>query len=583
MRRTRLAVVAAFAVAAVAIAILPAIAQSDSLVSVGSPPTPFTQNKQNEPAIAVDANHPSILAAGSNDEIDLEACAAGDPTTCPFTPGISVSGIYFSFDSGASWVQPTYTGLTERDCLGPDPCTPHFGPIGTLPWYYENGVSADGDPGLAFGPKPGPHGFSWDNGSRLYYSNLTANSSTTKTDQGFKGFEAIGVSRTDDVSAAASSDKNAWMPPVLVSKQSSSTFSDKSMIWADNAASSPYFGNVYLCWADFRSNSHGNGSPQPLKIAVSRDGGDTWSAQQVTPATNNPFNQQNGFGRSACQIKTDSHGVAYVFAQQFGSGTPGHGFTLMFTSTDGGSTWSQATKVFPVTDDCFQFDAVGGDCVSDGVAGARADLGASPSVDIANGAPTGTDATNEIAMTWIDGSAGVDHQKIVATTSSDGGHSWTTPVDAGEPGDFGFYSSIALSPNGSDVYLTYMAFLQGFQNDTSSPRLLVGVVRHADVTGGVLGGWTTLHRGAQGDARSSSANALADEFLGDYVQTVATRTFGSGVWTDSRNGADCPAVDAWRESLQTGGSVAKPAPNSDCPANFGNSDIYGVTESDPTP
>src|SRR5438045_3425512 len=159
-----------------AAAIAGATPGSDNLVNVGSPTAPFSQNKQNEPALAVDANHPNILAAGANDNIDMEACNAGDPTTCPFTAGIGVSGIYFSFDSGTSWVQPSYTGLTARNCLGPDPCTPSEGPIGTLPWYYENGIVSDGDPGLAFGPVPDASGhFSWDNGSRLYYSNLTAN------------------------------------------------------------------------------------------------------------------------------------------------------------------------------------------------------------------------------------------------------------------------------------------------------------------------------------------------------------------------------------------------------------------------
>jgi hypothetical protein len=67
------------------------------------------------------------------------------------------------------------------------------------------------------------------------------------------------------------------------------------------------------------------------------------------------------------------------------------------------------------------------------------------------------------------------------------------------------------------------------------------------------------------------------------VYAVATRTYGAGVWNDVRNAADCPAIDAWRMSLRTGASVSTPAPEQDCPARFGNSDIFGGSFPDPTP
>src|SRR6266581_8902754 len=137
------------AIPAAALSSPAATGSGDTLVTNGSPPAPFSQNKQNEPAIAVNANHPNILVAGSNDEVDLAPCVGN---SCPFTPGVGVSGIYFSSDSGTSWTQPTYTGWSARSG------TPGVGPIGTLPKYFESGLVSDGDPALAFGPRPDSSG-----------------------------------------------------------------------------------------------------------------------------------------------------------------------------------------------------------------------------------------------------------------------------------------------------------------------------------------------------------------------------------------------------------------------------------------
>jgi hypothetical protein len=78
---------------------------------------------------------------------------------------------------------------------------------------------------------------------------------------------------------------------------------------------------------------------------------------------------------------------------------------------------------------------------------------------------------------------------------------------------------------------------------------------------------------AFGDPDGSSTNSLGAQFLGDYATAVSTNTTGYFVWTDTRNEAACPAVDAFRA-----GTAAKPNPDLACSPQsgrlFGNSDIF---------
>ena len=541
--------------------VLPGLAHAqtpEAKVSVAGPSTPYLPNALNEPALAIDANHPQILAAGANDLVDSAPC---NGSSCDLTPDIGISGIYFSLDEGATWIQPTYTGLTAQNG------TTHVGPIHTLPNYFENGMSSHGDPALAFGPKPGPGGFSWANGSRLYYANLAF---PLTGQQPFSGPVAATVSRTDNVAAAAANQQSAWMDPVIVTRQSNTTFSDKEDIWADNASSSRFFGNVYVCNTAFRS---AGGPPEPIMLSASSDGGSTWRQRQLTSATNNA---QTG-GRQGCAVRTDSTGVVYVVWEGADIQT-GQSVFYLARSFDGGSNFE---KPFPVATvhDVGVFDRVSGRIVFDGFAGTRTD--SFPSLSIANGAPTGAGATNTLVLTWPDGA--LNQEQALVQTSSNQGVTWSAPVNAAQAGDRPDNPAVAISPTGTDVYLVYNGYLQPFQTTTADPRRMQGVVRHADVgAGGVLGAFTTLHRGAVGDARGTT-RTLNREAVYDYNFAAATRTYGAAVWMDVRDAASCPAVNAYRQSLIDGTPITRPSPLTDCPAQFGNNDIYGGTYLDPTP
>jgi len=562
-------------------------------VTVGSDDTTPLQNKQNEPTVAVNPIDPSMVVAGANDNIDLEGCNNAADNTCPFTDGVGVSGVQFSFDGGASWQQPTYTGYSARLCKGipgPDPgCDPatfRDKPIGTLPWYFEGGLSSDGDPAVVFAPKPdGQGGFTWANGARLYYATLTSNFSTVRDEQEFKGFEAVAVSRTDDPAGAGAGNKDAWRRPVIVSKQNAALFSDKEFIYADNAASSPFFGNVYICNAAFRSVGQG-GAPEPIIFSRSTDGGDTWDTKQITPAANTNLGQ----GRQGCTVRTDSGGGVYVFYRGGDQGQKENPpvfdrALLMVRSFDGGLTFDRPQPVVQ-TNNCGRFDPAQGRSTFDGVAGARTNIG--PSVDIANGNPNGFPQPHKdvIVVAWCDGptpsvTSPGPNEKAFVQFSTDKGETWSTPVNAAATTDRPDFPAVAISPDGTDLYVTYMAFHAPWQTTTAAPRNMEGVVRFAPFSTTTPLSFSDRYRGATGDARGSSTNSLVAEFLGDYNYVWATNIKAVAVQNDVRHAKDCPAVDTFRQNRLNGTLPnPRPAPGLCLSASpdffFGNSDIFSA-------
>ena len=220
----------------------------------------------------------------------------------------------------------------------------------------------------------------------------------------------------------------------------------------------------------------------------------------------------------------------------------------------------------------------------DGIAGARVDLASGPSVDIANGAPTGADATNQIVMTWADGAAGLNHEQLLWTSSTQR----RGLVDlAGRP----------LAAGGGPARLHRTGALarrhrplrrrQRLHDAVPERHDLASRPRRArcgtpNVAGGMPGGWTSLDRGAVGDPRGTSQNGLTAEFLGDYVYARATRDGVVGVWNDAQNAGHCPEINSYRASLYTSSPISPPDVLGVCPATFGNSDIRGGIWADPT-
>jgi hypothetical protein len=310
---------------------------------------------------------------------------------------------------------------------------------------------------------------------------------------------------------------------------------------------------------------------------VSHDGGDTWQVHPIGSASDNSQNNPP----DGCTIRTDSHGTAYVF----GVGTANGSKTvseLMSTSTNGGNSWSPPRPVVSPVNQPGIFDPAQDRDTIDGVAGERSDLAPAPSVDIANGAPTGADATDRMVMSYVSGPLATPH--VFFTESTNHGATWAPSRSIETSGDRSLFTAPAISPDGKNVWVVYNAFLTPYRTETTSPRSIIGVVKHASASGstGSTGAFSEVHRGTPGDPRGSSANSLTSEFLGDYVYAAASRDYGAAVWNDSRNDADCAAIDAFRMQLVDGNtSATPPAPQQQCAPNFGNSDIYGGSYPNP--
>ena len=486
----------------------------------------FPRNKQNEPSITRDPVTGALIV-GANDEFSLSLCpgtTAPLASPCPFTPGAPISAFYRSTDNGKTW-----SG-------------------GYLPAFDTIGRASGGDPSLDTGPRRCAEGrtFSWACGSTVYYASLA---------DPFPDFagEQVTVSRSYD-------DGATWGAPVAAtSTDNKSDFDDHEWIAVDKGAASPFFGRLYLFWADYCNTCAGNGGVK-LFVASSGDEGRTWTkALQVSGAAFNLVQGQTETG----QIVVSGDGTVEAFWTAHADSKGKFPSTqVVVDSRDGGKTFSAPIPIegvidYPLTGTPFDvvdlFNRVPG-------MSARVDCYPHPAAD---------PASARVFAVWCDFTGGVG---TVRGAYSDDGVHWTSLGTVAQvPGRNVFFPAIDVSPRGLVV--------AGFDALTAPPagdpfQTGVQVYDYYVVQGGP-GGFTAPLRvsPASSNPEASGYNSLQEQFIGDYTDLAAGPTSSYLAWTDASNAAVCPAVSAYRSQVYARSKTAV-APNPDlvCTTGFGNTD-----------
>jgi len=331
---------------------------------------------------------------------------------------------------------------------------------------------------------------------------------------------------------------------------------------------SPYFGRVYVSWTAFRSaTATGNGN-EPVMVATSVNGGVSFGApKQVSPAGNNG----TGNGRQGTSSTVGPDGTAYVAFEQGSS-------QVVTVSRDGGASWTRPMTVGPVTD------------IQDPIPGANFRTDSFPV--IASDPGTGS-TTVYAAWTTLTSAGG----RTVVTKSADRGQTWSplTTVSSSNQG-YAFFPGLDVAST-ARVDLAWQGLKAVNPSTFGTGNATIDSYYSSLPIGGTAWSAPAKVSTVSSDPAVSAQNNLQRQFWGDYNTLVSGASTAWFIYTDSRTGAGCSAVDGYQTYLadnglaqpdETNGGkdtgkggtnastavVAKPAPPTACPSQFGNTDVY---------
>src|SRR2546425_1204349 len=257
--------------------------------------------QQNEPSIAVHPLNRNLIAVGMN---DVRTLAISDDAW----QGLAVStngGASFDFEA----LVPGFPGDVSADGVA--------SPV--------RGNQAASDPWLAF-----------DNVGNLFFAFIAFQ----RTPPGRPDFDPAETNAIAVAKYVSTPDGVQYRKTVVVEQGTVGLGrqEDKEALAVDQHPSSPFNGNIYICWARF------TGFQDHLKVARSTDHGESYTISDLGPVTN----------MQGCNVTTAPNGDVYVgwrtFDNNAGISNPRDSAIFVARSVDGGATFGDPVRVAAFVD-----------------------------------------------------------------------------------------------------------------------------------------------------------------------------------------------------------------------------------------
>jgi hypothetical protein len=410
--------------------------------------------------------------------------ANNEPTVAvnPIDPMNIVAGSNdYGTPSGDAWVGYMWSrdgGKTWKRDLIPGYDNDRSSPL----WRFQGA----GDPVLAFGP----------NGD-VYMAGIAFNRDPALINL-LKPGSSIFVAKSTDGGETFPQVVLVTDPPSITNF---ATFHDKEWIAVD-----PITGDVHVTWTAFQLY----GISSALVHSVSRDGGRSWTRPKVISEITQKERQVQG-----SQVEVDSKGVIHVAWIEYDFGT------IRYTrSKDGGDSFETARTIASVV--VLPYNLPNNNY--------RTPTMCDMAIDDHGGETDGT-----ILLAWPDHRTG--QADILATISTDGGDTWSTPVTVnnqrGDKDNDQFFPAAAIGNDGSLQVMFYDR-----RDDPENDLLSVYFARSID-------GGLTYQNIPMSEVSFDGENTRGP-FIGDYLGLSAGPGWTIGVWCDSREGtSESVRSDIW--------------------------------------